>query len=122
MNDGKRGRLVLSVTLDDCILQTFAAGGKGGQHQNTTNTGVRIIHRASGARGEARDNRSQTQNKRAAFLRMTQTGAFKVWLNRQLAGGPTPEEQVEKDMRSENLLVEVRGASGWEPLSEVGRG
>lgn len=112
-----KGHLVLSVTLADCDIQTFAAGGKGGQHQNTTNTGVRIIHRASGARGEARDSRSQTQNKRAAFLRMVDTGTFKVWLNRQLASGPTPEERVEKDMRSENLRVEVRGPNGWEVVS-----
>ena len=112
-----RGKLVLSVTLADCDIQTFAAGGKGGQHQNTTNTGVRIIHRASGARGEARDSRSQTQNKRSAFLRMVATGAFKVWLNRQLASGPSLEERVEKDMRPENLRVEVRGPSGWEVVS-----
>lgn len=56
----------LSVTMNDCDLQTFAAGGKGGQHQNCTNTGVRITHRASGAVGEARDSRSQLQNKQAA--------------------------------------------------------
>ena len=112
-----KGRLVLSVTLADCDIQTFAAGGKGGQHQNTTNTGVRIIHRASGARGEARDNRSQTVNKRNAFIRMTKTGAFRVWLNRQLLDGPTAEERVEKDMRPENLRVEVRGPNGWEVVS-----
>lgn len=111
---GANRKLVLSVTLDDCEIQTFAAGGKGGQHQNTTNSGVRIIHRASGARGEARDNRSQTQNKRAAFIRMTKTGVFRMWLNRQLMDGPTAEERVAKDMRPENLLVEVRGPSGWE--------
>jgi len=56
----------LSVTMADCDLKTFAAGGPGGQHQNTSNTGVRITHRASGAVGEARDSRSQLQNKQAA--------------------------------------------------------
>ena len=60
----------LSVTMKDCNLKTFAAGGPGGQHQNTANTGVRIIHRASGAVGEARDSRSQLQNKHAAWRRM----------------------------------------------------
>jgi protein subunit release factor B len=60
----------LSVTMKDCDLKTFAAGGPGGQHQNTANTGVRIIHRASGAVGEARDSRSQAQNKKAAWRRM----------------------------------------------------
>jgi protein subunit release factor B len=58
--------LVLSVTLKDCEVQTFRAGGKGGQNQNKRDTGVRIIHHPSGARGEARDERSQLQNKRLA--------------------------------------------------------
>jgi protein subunit release factor B len=31
----------LTITTKDCDLQTFAAGGKGGQNQNTCNTGVR---------------------------------------------------------------------------------
>ena len=41
--------LVFSVTRKDLIIDTFAAGGPGGQHQNTSNTGVRIRHPASGA-------------------------------------------------------------------------
>lgn len=70
--------LLFSVTLADCDVQTFRAGGKGGQNQNKRDTGVRIIHRASGARGEARDERSQLQNKRAAFKRMTGHPLFRV--------------------------------------------
>lgn len=73
---------ILSVTIHDCETQTFRAGGKGGQNQNKRDTGVRVIHHPSGARGEARDERSQKQNKRRAFLRMTQTKKFRVWLRR----------------------------------------
>jgi protein subunit release factor B len=40
---------ILSVTLADCRVDTFRAGGKGGQNQNKRETGVRITHRASGA-------------------------------------------------------------------------
>lgn len=57
---------ILSVTMADCDLQTFSAGGPGGQRQNHVQTGVRIIHRASGARGESREERSQWQNKKLA--------------------------------------------------------
>lgn len=57
---------ILSVTIDDCDVQTFRCGGKGGQNVNKRDTGVRVIHRASGARGEARDERSQWQNKKLA--------------------------------------------------------
>lgn len=69
---------ILSVTLDDCGVQHFRSGGKGGQNQNKRDTGTRIIHRASGARGEARDERSQLANKKLAWRRMIETPTFKV--------------------------------------------
>lgn len=75
--------LLFSVTLADCVVQTFRAGGNGGQNQNTRDTGVRIIHRASGARGEARDERSQLQNKKLAFRRMASSAIFTAWVARQ---------------------------------------
>ena len=97
-----RGRTpFLSLTRDDFEIQTFAAGGPGGQHQNTSNTGVRIIHKASGARGEARDSRSQHQNKKRALERLVQDPKFRVWLNRmywQHDQGMTVEEKVQQDM------------------------
>lgn len=71
--------LLFSVTIKDCDVQTFRAGGKGGQHQNKTETGVRVIHRASGAVGECRETKSQLYNKRTAFARMAQTEAFSKW-------------------------------------------
>lgn len=69
---------MFSVTLKDCEVQTFRSGGKGGQNQNKRDTGVRIIHHPSGARGEARDERSQLQNKRLAFVRMANHPLFRV--------------------------------------------
>lgn len=77
---------ILSVTLADCRVDTFHAGGKGGQNQNTRDTGVRIVHPPSGAVGESREERSQLQNKKAAFKRMAAHPKFKVWLNRELYG------------------------------------
>lgn len=76
-------QLLFSVTLADCVVQTFRSGGKGGQNQNTRDTGVRIIHRASGARGEARDERSQLQNKKLAFRRMAESALFRAWVAKQ---------------------------------------
>jgi protein subunit release factor B len=109
----KGSSLVLSVGLKDCEVQHFRSGGNGGQNQNKRDTGTRIIHHPSGARGESREERSQLQNKRSAFIRMTQTAAFKVWLNRQLSSSESPEAVVEKDMAPENLLVEVRDNERW---------
>lgn len=76
-------QLLFSVTLKDCETQTFRCGGNGGQNQNKRDTGVRIIHPPSGARGEARDERSQLQNKRLAFRRMAQSALFRAWVAKQ---------------------------------------
>lgn len=104
----------ISVTLKDCDVQHFASGGPGGQHQNTSNTGTRVIHRPSGARGESREHRSQLQNTKAAFRRMTETPQFKIWINRMLWKNPlSPEEQVAKDMDPKNLLVMGRVGDRW---------
>lgn len=107
---------LFSVTLADCDLQTFRSGGPGGQHQNKTETGVRIIHRASGARGESRQERSQLLNKKLAWRRMTQDPKFRVWINREIFrrnGIASPEEKAARDMRPDNLRVEVRRNGRW---------
>lgn len=107
---------LFSVTIADCEIQTFRAGGKGGQNQNKTESGVRIIHHPSGARGESREERSQLQNKRNAFRRMGQSDVFKWWAKAQAArmrGEEPLEEKVERLMRRENLVVEVQTKDGW---------
>lgn len=105
------------MTAKDCEWQTFRAGGNGGQNQNKRDTGVRCIHHPSGARGEARDERSQLQNRKLAFRRMVESAKFKIWLNRQLSMGPTPDERVAKDMVPENLKVEVREKGIWKEIN-----
>lgn len=104
---GREGlELAFSVSIEDCQVSTFSAGGPGGQHQNTSNTAVRITHPPSGAVGVARENRSQHQNKVAAFRRMAESAKFKAWVNKQLWNNPLPpEEQVERDMHPSNLIV-----------------
>lgn len=110
---------VLSVTVHDCEVQTFRSGGKGGQNQNKRDTGVRIIHHPSAARGESREERSQLQNKRAAFLRMVDTPRFKLWLMREL--GQAAVQQAELDMitvPSNQVKIEVRRNGRWTEVPE----
>lgn len=56
--------------LGQCEVQTFRSGGKGGQHQNTTDSGVRLVHRATGVRAESRSERSQLRNRQLALERL----------------------------------------------------
>lgn len=56
--------------LAECRIETFRAGGKGGQHQNTTDSGVRLVHLPTGVRAESRTERSQLRNRRRALARL----------------------------------------------------
>lgn len=59
-----------AALLAECDVQTFRSGGKGGQHQNTTESGVRLIHRPTGIRCESRTQRSQHRNRGIALARL----------------------------------------------------
>lgn len=105
--------LAFSVKAEDCEWQYFRAGGKGGQKQNKTSSGARVIHHPSGARGESREERSQRQNRKLAWQRMVDSRRFRLYISQKLAEGPTPEELVARDMMPENLKVEYRENGKW---------
>lgn len=107
--------IAFSITHDDCEMQTFRAGGNGGQNQNKRDTGVRYIHRPSGAVGESREERSQWQNRLKAWKRMANHPKMRAWIARQLwiiEGLPTPEEMAAKAMAPENIKIEYRDERG----------
>ena len=104
-------KLLFSVSIKDCRVDTFRSGGKGGQNQNKVNSGVRIVHKASGAVGEARDSRDQLTNKRNAWKRMLETKEFKTWhriTTAELITGKSVDDLVEEAMQPEQLKIEVK--------------
>jgi protein subunit release factor B len=107
---------LFSITKKDFIVQTFRAGGKGGQKQNKTSSGVRIIHPESGARGESREERSQTQNKKNAFERLIKTKEFKLWHKMKavsiMLDRKDLEKQVNNMMIKNNLKIEMKDENG----------
>lgn len=118
-----RRELLFSLTAKDFEVQTFRSGGKGGQHQNTTDSGVRIIHKASGAVGESRDGRSQLSNKKTALRRLMASAKYQLWHAQkiqEIISGKTLEQKVEEAMAPEKLKIEGKDERGrWTPLEEL---
>ncbi len=54
----------------DVVFEALRAGGPGGQHQNTTASAVRAVHRPSGLTVLVRDERSQHRNRAIALERL----------------------------------------------------
>jgi len=70
--------------LAECEVETFRSGGPGGQHQNVTDSGVRLRHGPTGVVVVCRGERSQLANKRTCLRRLRQR------IERMLAPPPPP--------------------------------
>lgn len=104
---------LFSVTRKDFDMQFMRAGGNGGQKQNKTSSACRIVHRASGAVGESREERQQHQNRKIAFERCVQSKTFQAWLKATAAaveqGHRDLEKKIDGMMAPSNLRIEVCG-------------
>ncbi|SHM14040.1 peptide chain release factor H [Roseibium suaedae] len=73
-------------------IETFRSGGPGGQHQNTTDSGVRITHLPSRISAVSTDERSQHRNKQVALERLLAKSILKQ------------QETKMREQSSQNLL------------------
>lgn len=114
MTTNKKKELLFSLNKNDFIVETFRAGGPGGQNQNKRNTGVRIKHPESGAVSESREYRTQEENKKTAFVKLTKTKEFKKWHHIRTSYAlqkiedykKAIEKEIETSMNPENLKIE----------------
>lgn len=112
-------QLIFSVTRDQFDIQFMRGSGPGGQNRNKRDTACRICHPASGAIGSAQEHRTQLQNKKAAFKRLTETSKFQAWLKLQTGRSIVADDEirrlVDEWMKPVNLLIEVGDGKHWEP-------
>jgi protein subunit release factor A len=102
-------QLLFSVTMKDLEMQTFSVGGHGGSGKDTSNSGVRLIHRASGAVGEGREQRNVTRNRQSAFKKLVSSDKFKKWHKIECAkrlGQFIPETEDEIRSRVDRMVDE----------------
>ncbi|HRZ18576.1 MAG TPA: peptide chain release factor-like protein [Methanofastidiosum sp.] len=107
--------LLFSVTKKDLKIQYYKESGKGGQNRNKRETAVRIVHEPSGTTVIACDERTQGQNLKIAFRRLTENEKFKKWLHieaaRRMQNKKEVEEKINKEvdawMKEENLKIET---------------
>jgi protein subunit release factor B len=90
--------------LAQCDVDTFRAGGPGGQHQNVTDSAVRLRHRPTGVTVTCRAQRSQYLNKMDALRRLR----LKL---RRLSEPPPPPRKATRPSRAavERRLAAKRG-------------
>ena len=108
---------VLSVTANDSRWEYFRGTGAGGQKRNKTSNCVRCTHEPSGAVGEARDSRSQRDNRESAFRRMCESKKMQTWLRietaRRIGKLMQIDDAVDREMK--RIRVDRKNTAGlWE--------
>lgn len=88
-------------------IETFRSGGPGGQHQNTTDSGVRITHLPTGVSAVSTDERSQHRNKQVALDRLS--AKFILRQQEALARDRSAQNQLHKQLERGNPVRLFKG-------------
>jgi peptide chain release factor 1 len=93
----------VEINRDDVRRDTFRSGGPGGQHQNKTESGVRLVHLPTGVVAECRTEKSQKKNEDTCW-RMLRSRIFEQMQERERAKRAAERKsQIGSGDRSERI-------------------
>ena len=95
-------------------IQTYRAGGPGGQHRNKADTAVRLHHFPSGITVTATERRSQSMNRELAFERLIEK-------LQKLNHRPKPRRATKPTRASKRRRVDAKKKRGQIKKSRGGR-
>lgn len=91
------------INPDDLEISTCRSSGAGGQHVNTTDSAIRIVHKPTGVVVECQEERSQFKNRDKAMLRLRTILYNKKRQEEQDALSASRKTQVGSGDRSERI-------------------
>ncbi len=95
--------VTIEIEPDDLRVETFRAGGKGGQYVNKTDSAVRITHIPTGLAVSCQNQRSQHQNREVAMQILRAR-----LLERQLAERAAEQARLRGEIKSVDFGSQIR--------------